>query len=49
MLLVSKENCDGKAMLALSPKGSQSMPVSKSCVMEGYAPWVVWAGCVGSA
>lgn len=35
MLLVSKENCEGKAMLALSPKGSQSMPVSRSWVMEG--------------
>lgn len=36
MLLVSKENCVGKAMLALRPNGSQSaLPLSNSCVMEG--------------
>lgn len=34
MLLVSKENDDGKAMLALKPKGSQSIEGSSSCVIE---------------
>ncbi len=43
MLLVSKENCVGKAMLALNPNGSKSYRGSNSCVMEGYEfPCCAW-------
>lgn len=35
MLLVSNEKLEvGKAMLALKPKGSQSMEGSSNCVMD---------------